>query len=289
VLSEPARGPSTFVEVLLYPGAIVSDPPPNVELRRLLPATPAGQELASVSRLLDEVAATLSSPERAESAQHPYVLLNMASTADGRASIGGRSGPIGDRADSELLHGLRTLVDALLIGAQTARAERYGRIVRDERERAERRARGLAEEPLTCIVSRSLDLSPESVPLLGEGNARIAILTASSESLPEVAASVEYVRAERDGELDLELALSQLRERHGVDSLLCEGGPSLATELAASGMLGELFLTFAPKLAGGREALRISAGQELQPPAEMRLVSVYEHDSQLFLRYALAP
>lgn len=279
---------------VLYPGAIASDRPPKVVLRRLLPAArdargqaPARLDDAPVSLLLEEVASTLSAPEHAERAR-PYTLLNMASTADGRASIGGRSGPIGDIADSEVLHGLRTLVDALLIGAGTARAEHYGRIIRDDEERAGRRARGLVEEPLTCIATNSLDLSPESVPLLGEPHARIAIVTASRSSLPDVAASVEYVRAKRDGALDLELALRQLRERHGVRSLLCEGGPSLAAQLIAAGLLDELFLSFAPKLAGGERALRILAGGELAPPAQMRLVSVYEHDSQLFLRYALS-
>ena len=60
----------------------------------------------------------------------PRVLLNMASTADGRASIGGRSGAIGNRADHLLFHALRAAVDAVLIGAGTVRSERYGRMIR---------------------------------------------------------------------------------------------------------------------------------------------------------------
>ena len=239
-----------------------------------------------MQRLLDEIAADVDAA-LAQPSPRPYLLVNMASTVDGRASIGGRSGPIGDRADSEMLHGLRTVFDALLIGAQTARAEGYARIVRDDRERALRRARDLPEEPLTCIVTASLDVSPESVPLLAEPQARIAILTASSGSLPPVAASVQYVRAERHGELDLAEAMRQLRETCGVSSILCEGGPTLAARLAAEELLDELFLCFAPKLAGGRDALRILAGSELQPPTNMRLVAAHEHHSQLFLRYAL--
>ena len=77
-------------------------------------------------------------------------------TADGRATIGGRSGPIGNRADHELFHALRTAVDAVLVGAGTVRAEHYGRLVREDSARALRRARGLAEEPLACIISASL-------------------------------------------------------------------------------------------------------------------------------------
>lgn len=217
----------------------------------------------------------------------PHVLLNMASTVDGRSSIGGRSGPIGDGADSEMLHGLRTVFDALLVGAQTARAEHYARIIRNDEERVERRRRDFGGEPLACIVTASLNVTPEEVPLLTEPNARVVIVTASSGSLGPAAASVEYVRAERDGALDLVAALAELRERFGVRSLLCEGGPTLATELAASGLLDELFLCFAPKLAGGVDALRILSGEEMRPPAALELLSAHEHDSQLFLRYAV--
>jgi riboflavin-specific deaminase-like protein len=252
----------------------------------MLPSAAADAQSVSVAQLLDELASELEASS-GQARTRPHLLLNMASTADGRASIGGRSGPIGDPADSEMLHGLRTIYDALLIGAQTARAERYARIVRDDEERATRVSRGLSEEPLTCIVSDSLDLSPESVPLLGEPEARIAILTASSGSLPAASASVEYVRAARDGALDLAAAMSELSERHGIRSVLCEGGPTLATTLTAAGLVDELFLCFAPKLAGGSEALRIFAGSELQPPAPLTLLSAHEHDSQLFLRYAV--
>jgi riboflavin biosynthesis pyrimidine reductase len=237
--------------------------------------------------VVGEVAAQL--PAAGEAGGRPHLLLNMASTADGRASIGGRSGPIGDLADSAMLHGLRTVFDALLIGAQTARAERYAQILRDDGERRLREDRGLAREPLVCIVTNSLDVTPENVPLLGEPTARVAIITASPGSLRDVPASVEYVRAARDGAIDLAAAMRELREDHGVGSVLCEGGPTLATALTASRLLDELFLCFAPQLAGGgTEALRILAGSELQPPARLTLLSAHEHESQLFLRYGVS-
>ena len=91
-------------------------------LRRLLPSG----EPATV----EEIVEGLGLRDRAAAlAGRPYVMLNMVSTADGRASIGGRSGPIGNRADRELFHGLRSTVDAVMVGAGTVRMERYGRIV----------------------------------------------------------------------------------------------------------------------------------------------------------------
>jgi riboflavin biosynthesis pyrimidine reductase len=60
----------------------------------------------------------------------PYVAMNFAATVDGRATIGGVSGPIGSSADTAMLVGLRTRFDAVMIGAGTMRAERYGDIGR---------------------------------------------------------------------------------------------------------------------------------------------------------------
>jgi riboflavin biosynthesis pyrimidine reductase len=58
----------------------------------------------------------------------PFVAVNFAATVDGRASIGGVSGPIGSATDTAMLVALRTRFDAVMIGAGTMRAERYGEI-----------------------------------------------------------------------------------------------------------------------------------------------------------------
>jgi len=254
-----------------------------VTLRRLLPAG----EPATPQQIADqlELTATAHPPPT-----RPYVILNMISTADGRASIGGRSGPIGDRADRELFHALRAAVDAVMVGAGTVRTERYGRLIREEERRRLRRERGRSEEPLACIVSGRLEL-PADLPLLADPHARVAIITRSPASVTGAAARVEYVRAEHDGTLDLRRALAELRERFAVRSLLCEGGPHLNSHLLAARLVDELFLTLSPKLAGGDppngESLRIVAGAALEPPVELELVGLLESGGQLFMRYGV--
>ncbi len=267
-----------------------TDPDPRpvqvqpLRLKRLLPPG----DPATVAEIVEELGLwdrPLPTPDRAR------VMLNMISTADGRASVGGRSGPISDRADRKLFHGLRAAVDAVLVGAGTVRTERYGRIIPDASRRQERRRRGLSEEPLACIVSGRLALE-EDIPLLGEPSARVVVLTASAASLPASAAHVDYVRAARDGALDLPAALAELRERFAVHSLLCEGGPHLACQLLAAGLVDELFLSLAPLLAGGEpsggQALRILAGDELDPPVELELLGALRGGSHLFLRYGVS-
>jgi riboflavin biosynthesis pyrimidine reductase len=215
--------------------------------------------------------------------------MNMVSTADGRASLGGRSAPLSSPADRELFHALRAACDAVLVGAGTLRDERYGRMIRDPDVRALRAERGLSEEPLACVVSGRLALDP-SIPLLAEPAARVAVLTASSGELAGAAAVVSYVRAPPGSELDLAAALEVLADSYGVGLLLCEGGPHLAGQLVAGGLLDELFLSLSPLLAGGEPdpaAMRILAGPELDPAVELQLLSVQESASHLFLRYGV--
>lgn len=64
-------------------------------------------------------------PGEGARAERPFVAMNFALTVDGRAAIGGRSGPIGSETDTAMLVALRKRFDAVLIGAGTKRAEGY--------------------------------------------------------------------------------------------------------------------------------------------------------------------
>ncbi len=278
---QPCVLPSCYIS-----DAIASEP---LNLKRLLPSgAPAIADEIVAGFELDTLAST-------GPANRPYVLLNMVSTVDGHATLSGRSGGLSSRADREIFHGLRMAVDAVMAGAATVRVERYGRIIPEESRRRRRVEQGRSAEPLACIVSGRLALQAD-IPLLADPAARVAILTSSAASLPgSTAAEVHYIRAERDGLLDLPVALAELRERFGVRTLLCEGGPHLNAQLLGAGLVDELFLSLAPILAGGDldgnpahpEALRILAGAELSPPVALELLGALEHDSSLFLRYGV--
>ena len=67
--------------------------------------------------------------------------------------------------------------------------------------------------------------------------------------------------------------------------MLCEGGPTLLGSLQAAGLVDELFLTIAPKLAGGGAPRILEGG--LAEVADLQLVWLLEHDGELFARYRL--
>jgi riboflavin-specific deaminase-like protein len=249
--------------------------PPAV-LRRLLP------EAAALTA--DELAGELRPWEHAPP-ERPFVLVNMVHTTDGRAALDGRTAPMSSVPDRQLFHALRTRVDAVMVGAGTLRTERYGRLVRDPRRREQRRLAGLVPDPLAIVVSGSLDV-PADVPLLQDPDSRVVVVTASERSLDGVRAAVEYLRFPAG--VDLTAALARLRSGHGVRAILCEGGPHLNASLAAGGMIDELFLTVVPLVAGGAGALSIMDDAPLTARIALSLLSLCEHEGELFARYALA-
>jgi len=211
----------------------------------------------------------------------PYVVTNFAVTVDGKATLHGRSGAIGSEKDSEMLVCLRTRVDAVMIGGGTMRAERYGRPISDPGKRGRRERRGFSQDPLLVIVTGRLDM-PWDAPVFADRGARVLIFTTSDAEPPETVAEVRVVRHEGGG-VDLVQALAYLRAERGVRALLCEGGPRLHAQLLEAGLVDELFVTHAPKLAGG-DGPGLAVGlPELERPLEV--VWLLNNDGELFARY----
>jgi riboflavin-specific deaminase-like protein len=214
--------------------------------------------------------------------ERPHVAMNFAATLDGRATIEGRSGQIGSATDTAMLVGLRTRFDAVMIGAGTMRAERYGRIVSDPEKRQRRERLGLSADPLMVIVSGRLDL-PWDAGLFTEDGRILVFTAAEDEEPPPTEAAVEVVR--QPGRVDVAAALRHLRREQGVRALLCEGGPRLHSELWSLGLVDELFLTMAPKLTGAGPSILEG---ELPAPTPLALKWLLEERGELFGRYRRA-
>jgi riboflavin-specific deaminase-like protein len=212
----------------------------------------------------------------------PYVISNFVVTIDGRVTLGGRSGAIGSDSDTAMLVALRTRVDAVMIGAGTMRAECYGRVIGDPAKRERRERDGLPHDPLMVIVSGRLDL-PWEAPLFTDGGGRVLIFTASEEDPPE---TTTPVRVERHAEqVDLAAALAYLRRERGIRALLCEGGPRLHAQLLELEMIDELFVTHAPKLAGGEGPTLVAGLPEGDRGLELSWLLHEPDTGELFARY----
>ena len=181
-----------------------------------------------------------------------------------------------------MLVGLRTRVDAVMIGAGTMREECYGRVMADPAKRERREADGLPHDPLMVLVSGRLDL-PWEAPLFTDGGGQVVIFTTSDADPPATETPVQLVRGE--GMVDLSAALELLRTEHGVRSLLCEGGPNLHAQLLQAGLVDELFVTHAPKLAGGEGPGLVAGLPEAERPLELVWLVAEPETDELFARY----
>jgi riboflavin biosynthesis pyrimidine reductase len=192
---------------------------------------------------------------------------------------------LGDEGDKAMFHGLREQFDAVLAGTGTLRTERYGRILAKPERRRRRAERGLTEEPLACIFTRSGEL-PHDIPLFDEPEARVVIFTSRPRRGDPWKAQVEQVAIDGSS-FTVADALRYLRAEHGIRSVLCEGGPALFGAMLHEQVVDEFFLTVAPWLTGGGDGPSVTTGPQLPDLAPARLLWLLERQNSLFLRYGL--
>jgi riboflavin biosynthesis pyrimidine reductase len=247
-----------------------------MDLHRVLPA---GEPVAPESAYTGLELAARAPAER------PYVICNFVASADGKGTVGGRSGALGGEGDRRVFGLLRTQVDAVLAGTGTLRVERYGTLIRDAALAELRVREGRSEQPLAVVVSRSGGV-PFEIPLFADPASRVALYLPAGAQPPACAADLSVHALPDTG--GLAAVLRSLRAEHDVRALLCEGGPQMLGALIAEDLLDELFLTLAPTLAGGEE-LGVSAGPRPPRALALELVWALEYESNLFLRYARPP
>lgn len=216
--------------------------------------------------------------------KRPYLVLNMVSSLDGRATRDGTTRELGAEVDQRLFHLLRTQADAIMAGAGTVRVERYGRPVRSDELTERRVAASLDPNPPLVVISDRLQLPPD-LPVMQDPEARVLVVTGAEHELPGVRAQVVYIRT---GD-DLPAMLQVLREEHGIRSVLCEGGPTLNSFLLAAEAVDELFLCTSPQLVGGSDALTIVAANALAKPRAAELVWLLRGGGELFARWRITP
>lgn len=252
-------------------------------MRRLLPVPADPSALTDREWSLDELADAYAYPAGGA----VWLRANMVSSVDGAAAFGGRSQPLSSAADMRLFGVLRGLADVVVVGAETVRLEGYRPARARDAFAARRAAAGQTPAPPVAVLSASLDLD-FSLPLFTAPAVPTLLLTGAQAAAERVAAAraagVEVVVAGQGRGADPAAVVVALAER-GHRRLLTEGGPSALAGFARAGVLDELCLTLAPRVALG-DAPRIMHGAAPQAePLDLGLESVMEEAGFLFTRY----
>jgi len=241
---------------------------------------------AARSPVLVEPLEAVAAEARAAGPRRPWLLTNMIASADGATAVGGLSGPLGGPADLAVFGALRAVSDAIVVGGQTVRAERYRPPGAGSAEaRAARAARGQRARPLLVVVTASLDLDID-LPLFADPAYRPLVATvdsAPSDRRRTLAAVADVVTVGDTG-VDMTALLAELGRR-GHRVVLSEGGPSLNAQLVAADLVDEWNLTIAPLLGAGQAKRPAQGVERSDAPAAMHLDRVWLADQLLFCRW----
>lgn len=164
-------------------------------------------------------------------AERPWVRTNFVCTIDGAAhDADGGTSSLGGEIDTEVFHLLRRLADVVMVGAGTARIEKYGR----------------SSTPL-ALVSRQLNI-PDA--LVGPQLIVITTTDAQPHRVRDLRDAGVEVVAHGEIEIDWTPVLETFDAR-GWRRILCEGGPTLHGDLVSLDLVDEVCLTVAPALTSG--------------------------------------
>ncbi|MEH2287195.1 RibD family protein [Nostoc sp.] len=215
----------------------------------------------------------------------------LAMTADGKISAVDPKAPREpDVVDQAHLEYQASLADLILIGAGTIRAEGETFTIRDPELLAAREVRGQSPQPITCVVSGSLDLSPD-LPFLSQDIERWIFTTraalqhsSDTKTLEKLAELIDL----GDTDLDWERAYTLMAER-GIHKVVALGGGSLTAALLQAGRIDDWWLTIWPVIFGGKHAPSPVEGEGFIPNAapHLQLIETRQVGSELFLHYRM--
>ena len=243
---------SPCTELLINAGikrvvAPIEDPNPKVSGRGFARLRQAGIEvctggLDTEAKRLNEAYIHLMRSGR------PFVHLKMAVSLDGKvATSNGDSRWITGEAARAQVHELRHQSDAIMIGGGTARAD--DPLLTDRSGKMRRR-------PLVrVVIEHYLGISPQS-QLAQTTEAAPVIIFACEEPEPDNVSALQSQGVEvvvQDSALDLNSVLEELGKR-SIQTVLVEGGPSLAGLLIEAGLVNKVTFFVAPIIIGGQDA-----------------------------------
>jgi len=223
------------------------DPNPLVSGRGIARLQEAGIEVAL--GVLEEEAKKLNEPFfKFITTGRPFVVLKLALSLDGKlATRTGDSKWISSERSRALVHRLRNRYAAVLAGINT--------VLQDDPQLTARLDDVRTKDPLRIVLDSRGRIPLEAKVLNLESDAPTVVAT--TEQMPEGKEEALLHKGARvwrcgtrDGRVDLEELLKKLGDG-GIDSLLVEGGGTVAASFLEAGLVDKLVFFIGPKIIGG--------------------------------------
>ena len=233
------------------------------------------------------------STSRTTASALPFVLLNVATTADGKLAPANRHFvPFSSKRDLKLLMELRTTADAVMAGARTVDSAPVTLGPGGKKYRRMRENNGLAEYNLRVVVSGSGSLDLRAKIFQAKFSPLIILVSrrASKARIARLQKLGAIIHVCGEKHVNFTEALKWLRKEWNVKRLLCEGGGGINGALFREDLVDELYLTLSPKLFGGRNAPTMADGPgiaSLEDATRLKLKSRQRVGDEMFLSYTV--
>ena len=253
--------------------APIEDPNPKVSGRGFAHLREAGIEVCS-GLLADEAIQLNEAYIKFMRTSRPFVHLKMAVSLDGKvATATGEARWITGEAARAHAHEMRHQYDAIMVGGRTVRAD--DPLLTDRSGKVRRRplVRVVIEQYLRMPPESQLAQTTEAAPVI-----IFACDDADGDSLDALRERGVQVVAQGSA-LDLGSVLDDLGQR-SLQSVLVEGGPSLAALLLEAGLVDKVTFFVAPMIIGGQDAPSAIAGAGAEKIAEairLERIEVRQH------------
>ena len=197
--------------------------------------------------------------------KRPFVYAKFAMSLDGKiATRTGDSKWITSEAARAKAHELRSIVDAIMVGATTVHRDDPRLTARSGGETPAKR------QPMRVIVD-SRGRTPSVAKLLKEPGKTLIAVTANAPTSTWtnlITAGAEVIVApDVKGRVDLNHVLDLLGKR-SITSVLVEGGGTLLASLFEQKLVDKVYAFIAPIIVGGREATTPVEGEGIAKVAE---------------------
>lgn len=192
---------------------------------------------------------------------YPYVIINTATSIDGKISTPNRQQTIlSNNEDFEIVDKIRSEVDAILIGHTTLIQDDPRLTVKNETYIEERIQQNKSPQPMKVVISPDCKI-PLTSNFLQDGDSEKLIFTTQEAHSEDIQTRLPFANVSKHDSSRVNiLKLAKELYKNGVKKLLVEGGGGINFSFIQSGLVDEIRVAISNCIIGGSNSPSLADG-----------------------------
>ncbi len=212
----------------------------------------------------------------------PYVIINSASTLDGKISKDKKGLKISDKNNLIYVHKLRDKVDAIMVGINTVEIDDPMLDVRYIEK---------TKDPKRIVVDSLAKISIDSQIIKTADKIETYLATTEGADLEKIeklkSLGVKIIVCGGRRWVDLSILMEKLNQMT-IKKVLVEGGARLNYSIISNDLFDEIRITIGPYIVGGKEYKTFTDGlgyKSVEDSKKVRLKNIKKIDDFVILKY----